>query len=371
MQVESSRWNKWGAWHTMDPWVWGCTLLLLGAGIWLIMAATPAIALQHQWSPFLLLKRHLIMVALGLGVLLASSRLNDRAVLITAYVTAVLACIGVLSVLLWGENIKGARRWLSIAGFTVQPSEFLKPALCIIVAHILCHRQGYLRSGVVLGVVILPLLAQPDLGMALMLVASWFGQCFVAGLPWMITIGAGVIGLLAIAAACLYYPHAAHRIATFLSQTDHDPSGSQYQICQALKSFSSGGLWGKGPGASTVVNHLPDCHADFIFAVAGEELGLGVSFLIVVLYAIIVIRMLDRARREADPFCALAIAGLTMQLGLQSFFNISSVLGLVPTKGLTLPLMSYGGSSLLSVCWTMGMLLAFSRRYRHINSPLI
>jgi cell division protein FtsW len=354
----------------MDRWVWGCTFLLLGAGVWLIMASTPAIALQHKWSPFLLLKRHLVMVGVGLGVMLVTSQLREKSIVALGAIVGTTAWAGTLAVLRWGDNIKGARRWLTIGGMGWQPSEFLKPALCVVVAYILCQRQGYVRSGLVLFLVVLPLLAQPDLGMALMLVASWFGQCFVAGLPWIVTISAGASLFVAIAAACLYYPHAAHRIVTFLSHADHDPNGSQYQMCQALKSFASGGLWGKGPGAGTVVNHLPDCHADFVFAVAGEELGLGASLSIVLLYAIIVGRMLHHARRETEPFAALAIGGLTMQLGLQACFNMSSVLGLVPTKGLTLPLMSYGGSSLLSVCWTIGMLLALTRRYRHAKSTL-
>ena len=166
------------------------------------------------------------------------------------------------------------------------------------------------------------------------------------------------------AGAYLCFPHAAYRIQTFLSGSDQDPLGSQYQVTQALKSFSSGGLLGKGPGAGTILNALPDGHADFIFAVAGEEMGLLVCLGIVVLYGIVLYQFFWHAFQEIDRFHALAVVGLTLQIILQAVLNMASVLRMMPTKGMTLPFISYGGSSFLSLCWAMGMLLALTRRYR-------
>ena len=357
-----SFWTIW--WHAIDRHALFSVLILMGFGVWLIMASSPAIALQHNWAPFLLLKRHFMIVGPGLMLLLGTSCLNKASILKTSCALGILAWMGIWAVSLWGAEIKGARRWLSLGGFSLQPSEFLKPALSIAVAYLLSWPMHFLVSGALVCLAIIPLFLQPDLGMILVISAVWFGQCFVAGLPWIWTMGAMASALLSGIGIYLCFPHATHRIQTFLSGADQDLLGSQYQVTQALKSFSSGGLLGKGPGAGTILNVLPDGHADFIFAVAGEEMGLLVCLGIVVLYGIVLFRFFWHAFQEIDRFHALAIVGLSLQIILQAVLNMASVLRMIPTKGVTLPFISYGGSSFLSLCWAMGMLLALTRRYR-------
>jgi cell division protein FtsW len=357
-------WTIW--WRSIDRWSLVSVLILMGLGVWLIMESTPAIALQHNWTPFLLLKRHFMIVGPSLVLLVATSCLQRNSILKIALATGLLAWLGIWAVSIWGVEIKGARRWLSIGSFSLQPSEFLKPALSIAVAYVLSYPLHFLFSGALIALAIMPLFLQPDLGMIVVMCIVWFGQCFVGGLPWIWTIGAMTSAVFAGAGVYLCFPHAAYRIQTFLSGADQDPLGSQYQVTQALKSFSSGGWLGKGPGAGSILNVLPDAHADFIFAVAGEEMGLLFCIGIVILYAILLWRFFLHAFQEIDQFHALAIVGLGMQIILQALLNMASVLRMIPTKGVTLPFISYGGSSLLSLCWAMGLLLALTRRYRRL-----
>jgi len=355
-------WTIW--WNSIDRWAFVSVLVLMGFGVWLIMASSPAIALQHNWAPFLLLKRHFMIVGPGLFLMLVSSCLNKKSILKSSLCMGLVAWCGIWVVCFWGAEIKGARRWLSLGAFSLQPSEFLKPALSIAVAYLLSWPLHFLVSGTLIAVAIVPLFLQPDLGMVLVISAVWFGQCFISGLPWIWTISAFSSSIVGAVGVYFCFPHAAYRVQTFLSGADQDPLGSQYQVTQALKSFSSGGVLGKGPGAGTILNVLPDGHADFIFAVAGEEMGLLVCLGIVGLYAIILFRFFWHAFQETDRFYALAVVGLTLQIVLQAVLNMASVLRMMPTKGVTLPFISYGGSSFLSLCWAMGMLLALTRRYR-------
>ena len=357
-----SFWTLW--WNAIDRWSLFSVMILMGLGVWLIMTVSPSIALHHKWSPLVLLKRHLLMVGPGVCLLLLTSLSSRSSLILTSRIVALLAWIGVWAVLFLGAEIKGAKRWLSIMGFSLQPSEFLKPAFTVIMADFLSRRTHYLEATLLLMVVIFPLFLQPDLGMVFLMALVCFGQCFISGLPWVWTISGGIGSLVACLGVYLCFPHAACRIQTFLSGGSQDPFGGQYQILQALKSFSSGGLLGKGPGAGTILHNLPDGHADFIFAVAGEELGVLVCLFMVSLYGMIILRGLWYASQEMDGFYTLALSGLILQLAFQTFLNMASVLQLIPTKGVTLPFVSYGGSSFLSLCWAMGMILALSRRYR-------
>jgi cell division protein FtsW len=264
-----------------------------------------------------------------------------------------------------GAEIKGARRWLSIPGVgSVQPSEFLKPCFAIVAAWLIAEgkvnrRWGatLLAIGLFLGIAAL-LKGQPDIGMLLVITAVFFAQFFVAGLNLFVV---GFVGLLGLAGAGLAYtlfPHVQSRVHRFL-----DPSsGDNYQVSVALEAFGHGGLLGRGPGEGRVKNVLPDAHADFVFAVAGEEFGLVVCLLILALFAFVVVRGLVRLMHETDLFVVLAATGLLTQFGLQAFVNMASSLHLIPTKGMTLPFVSYGGSSVLAIAMGMGMLLALTRR---------
>lgn len=359
-----SLWSVW--WRAIDRCSLISILVLMAGGVWLIMTASPAIALQHHWSPFVLLKRHFFILGPGLILLLATSFCNKNLLFKIACILGGFMWLGLWGVIYLGAEIKGAKRWLPLGGFSIQPSEFFKPAFALISAYILSMQseRKFAWATIALFVAILPLFLQPDLGMAFLISAAWFGQCFVAGLPWIWTLSSFFSAAVGGIAVYLCFPHAAHRIQSFISGEGQDPFGSHYQILQALKSFAAGGLLGKGPGAGTILNTLPDGHSDFVFAVAGEELGLVACLIILGLYGLILFRNLWYAFQETDMFHTLGVVGLALQFGLQTILNIASVLHLIPTKGITLPFMSYGGSSFLSLCFSMGMMLALTRRYR-------
>lgn len=360
-----SFWGVW--WRAIDKVCFLSTVGLILLGIWLIMTASPAVALAHNWMTFVLLKRHLIIVIPSFLILLGTTFLRKSWLLRTSQGIVIGAWLCLWLVLFYGVSIKGARRWLSILGFSLQPSEFLKPALAVVTAGLLSKPWGFFWATVVVGITIIPLFLQPDLGMIFLLLCVWFSQCFVAGLPWIWTLGLMGSGFFSLIGIYLWFPHAAHRIQIFLGTAQQDPFGSQYQINQALKSFSSGGILGKGPGAGSILNNLPDGHADFIFAVAGEEGGLIFCLIILGLYCLIIFRGLWHALNETEIFYRLSILGLTLQMAFQVILNIASVLRLVPTKGVTLPFLSYGGSSFLSLCWAMGMFFSLTRRYRMLT----
>lgn len=360
-------------WHSLDRITLFFIFFLLFFGLWLIMAISPIIAIQHHWSTFVLLKRHSQMIGISLFFLLGGTFCGKSFATKGSWILLFASWAGSLLCIEMGQEIKGARRWLSMGGFTLQPSEFLKPSLSLVVAQLLSwerQRPSLVMFGLAFGVVIFflfPLLLQPDLGTCILLFGVSMAQFFAAGLPWIITgiLALGALGVLGI--LYIYFPHASHRIAAFLASAEkEDPFGGQYQIIQGLKSFTSGGWLGKGPGGGTHFHNLPDGHADFIFAVAGEEFGLLVCCFVVMLYMIISFRSLKNALEEEDSFYRLSIVGLSMCFGCQAIINLASVLRLMPTKGMTLPLMSYGGSSLMATALVLGLILGLGRRYRWI-----
>jgi cell division protein FtsW len=264
-----------------------------------------------------------------------------------------------------GVEIKGARRWLPIPGLSLQPSEFVKPFFAVVAAWLIAEGKmpGSKVWGATIAVVLFLMVAailksQPDIGMLLVVSAVFFAQFFVAGMNLFLVGAVGALGVAGAVGAYLIFPHVQSRVHRFL-----DPSsGDSYQVSVALEAFANGGLLGRGPGEGRVKNVLPDAHADFVFAVAGEEFGLVICTLILALFAFVVIRGLIRLLGETDMFTVLAATGLLAQFGLQAFVNMASSLHLIPTKGMTLPFVSYGGSSVLAIALGMGMLLALTRR---------
>jgi cell division protein FtsW len=256
-----------------------------------------------------------------------------------------------------GVEIKGARRWVNLPGLSLQPSEFVKPTFAVLAAWLFAERKSWVAVALFVLVTTL-LVKQPDLGMAVVVASVFVAQFFLAGLRlgWVaLMAGAGVAGL---AGAYLLLPHVTSRIDRFL-----DPSsGDSYQIDRSIEAFGNGGLWGTGPGEGRIKEWLPDAHADFVFAVAGEELGLIVCLVIVAIFAFIVLRGLARMVQEQNLWIVLAATGLYVQFGLQAIINMASSLHLMPTKGMTLPFISYGGSSMLAIALGLGMALALTRR---------
>jgi cell division protein FtsW len=295
--------------------------------------------------------------------MLGVSFLSPRQIRRLSLVVFVASLIMVAATPYFGPEIKGARRWLVLVGVNVQPSEFLKPAFVIIVAWLFGESAkrpdmpANTFSLLLLLTAIALLVVQPDFGQTMLIAVVWSALFFMAGmrLVWV----AGIAGLAGIGLLSAYYtvPHVARRIQRFL-----DPaSGDTFNIDIATESFMRGGWFGKGPGEGTVKRILPESHTDFVFAVAAEEFGVVLCLALVALFAFIVIRMLVRAMRTDDPFARFAAAGLTILFATQSAINMAVNLHLMPAKGMTLPFISYGGSSMISVAYAMGMLLALTR----------
>ncbi len=351
-------------WWTVDRLNLSALIVLMACGFILVTAGSPPVARRLDLSPFYFVHRHQVFLLLGLIVMLTVSLLPPVAIRRVAVVGFVVSILMMALLPFMGVETKGAHRWLTIGNASIQPSEFMKPCFAVVMAWICAenHRRvdfpGYsMAIGLYLLVAIL-LIVQPDFGMTLTVSAVWGIQLFLAGLPmfWVV-----LLGTLAVAGGIgAYYalPHVAHRIDAFL-----DPSaGDNYQIGRSLEAFKSGGLLGRGPGEGEVKHVLPDSHTDFIFAVAGEEFGVLVCLLILGLFAFVMLRGLSRIWQENDLFVVLAVAGVLSQFGIQAVINMGVAVNLFPAKGMTLPFISYGGSSVMAIALAMGIMLALTRR---------
>jgi cell division protein FtsW len=311
----------------------------------------------------------MVFLLLAAGVVVSVSLLSPKGVRRLALAGCIIALALTALTLVHGVEIKGARRWISLPGMTIQPSEFLKPCFAVVAAWLLAEgkrTRGFPGMAIafgVYGVIALLLKSQPDIGMLAVLTAVFFAQLFVGGLN-LFFVGVGIACLAGGGvSAYAFFPHVRSRVSRFL-----DPQvGDSYQVNRALEAFGNGGLLGRGPGEGRVKDVLPDAHADFVFAVMGEEFGFIVCVLVLALFAFIVMRGLLRLLAETDEFVILASSGLVASFGLQSFVNMASSLHLIPTKGMTLPFVSYGGSSVIAVALGMGMLLSLTRRRSRLH----
>ena len=354
-------------WWTVDKWMLTATVLLVAIGILLNLAAGPPAAGRIGADAFHFVRKQMAFLPLALMVMFAISLLAPVSVRRFATIGFAVSGLLMLMTLVIGSDVNGAKRWLSIGALSLgQPSEFVKPFFAVVSAWMFAEhklREDFPGNIIALGLLLCVaacLLSQPDVGMTLVVSAVWCAQFFIAGLPIFYVILFVVIGLTGIVGAYFVFPHVASRVDRFL-----DPaSGDSYQVTQALRAFQQGGLFGRGPGEGRVKEALPDAHTDFIFAVAGEEFGVMLCLLIVALFAFLVIRALTKMTREENLFVLLAVGGLAVQFGLQAMINMASSLHMMPTKGMTLPFISYGGSSLLALGVGMGMLLALTRRRR-------
>ena len=351
-------------WWTVDRWMLMAIALISTIGVFLIQAASPSVATRIGLDNFHFIQRHLLMLLPALAVMFIVSLLSPRGVRRFALLIYLLALVGTALTLVVGVEIKGATRWIHLPGMSVQPSEFLKPAFAVVAAWLFAKgradgtRAPILAAAALYGLTASLLLMQPDLGMTFVLSAVWFGQFFLAGLPLLLVAVLVVFGVSGLAGAYFILPHVQSRVNRFL-----DPAaGDNYQIQRSLEAFGNGGLWGTGPGQGTVKMGIPDAHADFIFAVAGEELGLLWCLIIIALFTFVVLRGFGRIFQDQSLFVLLAGGGLLMQFGLQALINMASSLHMMPTKGMTLPFISYGGSSLIALGLGVGMVLALSRK---------
>ncbi|QRG07097.1 putative lipid II flippase FtsW [Xanthobacter dioxanivorans] len=352
-------------WWTVDRALLASLVGLMVIGIILCLAASPAVAARLSIAdPFHFVNRQVLFLAPAVVVMIATSFLSPRTLRRLCIGVFALFLVLLLATLVVGPEVKGARRWLTIAGITVQPSEFIKPAFVILAAWLFSESTkrpempAQLFAFALLGSVLAPLVKQPDFGQSLLICLVWASLFFLAGLRWIWMVGLVGIGAGGGALAYMTVSHVQKRINRFLNPD----SGDTYQIDAALNSFRNGGWFGQGPGEGTMKRLLPDGHTDFVFAVAGEEFGIILCLVILSLFAFIILRSLSRASKESDPFARFAITGLALLFGLQAAINMAVNVHIAPAKGMTLPFISYGGSSLISIAFGMGMLLALSRK---------
>jgi cell division protein FtsW len=362
-RTDTSTLGRW--WWSVDRWTLAALLALIAIGYVMMLSASPAVASRiGATSRHMFLERQVFYSSLAILVMVGCSMFSPRWVLRFAILGALGALFLTGLTLVAGTEIKGARRWLSLPGMSLQPSEFLKPCLAVVCAWLIAegkrskHFPGMILAFGIIGVVAVLLKQQPDIGMLAVIVAVFLAQVFVSGinLMWVIAGAGGVAGLAVL--AFTLHGHVRSRVQRFL-----DPeAGDNFQIRMSLEAFGNGGLLGRGPGEGRVKDALPDAHADFVFPVAAEEFGLVACLIILAIFAFVVIRGLLRLAGERDVFLALAATGLLVQFGLQAFINMGSSLHLIPTKGMTLPFVSYGGSSSIALAIGMGFLLALTRR---------
>ncbi|HEV7283707.1 MULTISPECIES: putative lipid II flippase FtsW [Kaistia] len=351
-------------WWTVDKYLLFGLLALMIGGVVLSLAGSPPVAERIGLDSFHFVKRHVFFMVPTIAIMIGTSFLSPRNVRRTALIVFAIAIVLMFATLFIGQEVKGARRWINILGFSLQPSEFVKPAFLVLSAWLFTENSrrndipGNIFAMLLLAIVAALLVAQPDLGQTMLVVIAWSAVFFMAGLSWFWIAGLAGLAGVGIVAAYTVFPHFAGRINRFL-----DPAaGDTFQVDTALNSVIHGGWLGRGPGEGVVKRILPDSHTDFIFAVAAEEFGIILCMGLVLMFGFVVVRGMSHSLKNEDAFVRLASAGLLVLFGVQSVINMAVNLNLMPAKGMTLPFISYGGSSMLALAFQMGLVLALTRR---------
>jgi cell division protein FtsW len=350
-------------WFTVDKVLLGCVFVLMAAGVLFSMAASPPVAARIGLDHFHFFTRQLIFLAPAIVVLLLTSLLSPSQARRVCMLTFFAGLAAMVLAIFIGPEIKGAHRWLDLGLINVQPSEFAKPAFAVTAAWFLAEgtrrpdMPGFWLAFAMFGAMAGILVLQPDFGQLVLISGVFATLLLIHGISWVWVFGLGGAAGGAGVLAYLTFPHVASRVDRFLNPADHDT----FQVDAATQAFHNGGLMGTGPGGGRAKHILPDAHTDFIPAVIGEEFGFIVCAILICIVTFIVLRVLLRATRVKDPFTVLAMTGLVTLYGFQSFINLGVNLTLLPAKGMTLPFISYGGSSLIAMAFSMGLLLAFSR----------
>jgi len=352
--------------RTIDPWLLGSFAALMVVGLVMALAASPAVAERLNLSTFHFVNRQAELLLPAAALMIGVSFLSPRGVRRTALIVFVVGMALVVLALMFGAEVKGSRRW--IVG--VQPSEFVKPAFVVLAAWAFAEGGrvnaptlvSKVMALLILPLTIAPLILEPDFGQTMLISVVWAALFFMAGLHWFWVFGLGGAGVIGGLAAFKLSPHVHERVLRFLDPEATGGVADTFQVDTALQSILSGGWFGRGPGEGVYKRILPDAHTDFVFAVTGEEFGMIACLALIGFFCFIVVRGLWLALRNEDPFCRFAAAGLTLMFGLQSWINMAVNLRAIPAKGMTLPFISYGGSSLLALGLGMGLLIALTRK---------
>lgn len=352
---------KW--WRGVDQQTMIALSILIGFSMMLVTTTSSAVADKIGLSEHHFSSRQLIFLLIASILVITFSSLGKKWIKRIGIIGFIISIISLILVKFYGYEVKGAVRWMRIAGFSYQPSEFMKPCFAVVTGWILSLRYQEdfpsFRVCILLYFIIAALLiSQPDFGMLVLTTAVFAVQLFAGGLPTIWIFVSGIVGLFAIIPAYLLLPHVATRINNFL----YPAANENYQVTKSILAFEHGGLYGVGPGEGSIKQNLPDSHTDFIFAVAGEEFGAIICIMLIAVFAFIVLKTLVRLKNEDNKFVQLASIGIITQFGLQATINMGVTLNLLPTKGMTLPFISYGGSSTIAISIAIGMLLGLTKR---------
>ena len=355
----NSQLNLW--WITLDRYVFFCLLFLMFVGITLVSSVGPSVASRVGLPFYHFVQYHICYVILSLFIILFISSLSPEILQRFFIILFVVSIFLLILTLFAGVEVKGAKRWFYIFGISIQPSEFAKPCFVIVNAMILALRISLIKKSLysfaLYTMLIVLIISQPDFGMSIVVSLIWACQVFVSDFPmtflFMVSLVMSLIGIC----AYLIFPHIQNRIHRFLQPDQND----NFQVNKSLEAFSNGGYMGVGPGDGSVKKVVPDAHTDFIFSVAGEEFGSIFCILILSVFLFIILRSSFRLLSQNNNFIGIAGIGLVMQLGMHVFINVSVALNLMPTKGMTLPFISYGGSSTAATAILTGALLSLTR----------
>ena len=353
-------------WWTIDRYLLTSFFILMMFGIFLVMASSQHLAENLNISSHHFTIRHILYGALSIPIIIFFSILNERQTKMICILGITITTLLLFVVLFDGEKIKGAQRWFFIGGLSFQPSEIGKPLYVVFNAWLLSlwvqktQFSGWMWSIASIILISSLLLLQPDLGMTIIMLFTWGFQLFITGIPLIIIICLIMAFPIFMIFSYQHFDHVKIRIDNFLE-------GKTYQISKSLQSFESGGFWGKGPGEGFYKKSLPDAHSDFVFAVAAEEYGALICSVIIIIYALIIIRSFYYSMYNNNLFYVLALGGLAFQLGFQSLIHMASNTDLIPTKGMTLPFLSYGGSSLLASAITAGIILSLTKKSKPLD----
>ena len=353
-------------WWTIDRYLLTSFFILMMFGIFLVMASSQHLAENLNIHSHYFTIRHILYGALSIPIIIFFSILNERQTKIICILGIIITTLLLFFILFDGEKIKGAQRWFYIGGFSFQPSEVGKPLYVVFNAWLLSlwvektKFPGWMWSIASIILISILLLLQPDLGMTIVMMFTWGFQLFITGIPLIVILCLIMAFPIFMIFSYQHFDHVKIRIDNFLE-------GKTYQVSKSLQSFESGGFWGKGPGEGFYKKSLPDAHSDFVFAVAAEEYGALICSVIIVIYSLIIIRSFYYTMYNNNLFFILAVGGLAFQLGFQSLIHMASNTDLIPTKGMTLPFLSYGGSSLLASAITAGIILSLTKRSNPLN----
>ena len=351
-------------WWTVDRLQLGAIFALILSGIILSLAASPPVATRIGLDPFHFFNRHVLFLLPSFMVLIGVSFLSPRQIRRSALIVFAISVVLIMATLLVGPEVKGARRWITLIGVNIQASESAKPAFVVLAAWLFAEsaRRPEMPATSIALVLLLTLVSllvmEPDFGQTMLILMVWGALFFIAGMRMFWVMGLAGAAMAGLFGAYLLVPHVAGRIKRFMNPA----SGDTFQIDTAMEAFYNGGWFGLGPGEGVAKRSLPDSHTDFVFAVAAEEFGIILCLALLALFAFIVIRVLSRAYATEDIFARFAASGLAILFGVQASINMSVNLQLIPAKGMTLPFISYGGSSMVSLAYGVGMMLALTRQ---------